>query len=109
MGFCFSSPDKKELLNESRERLDDNARILSVCKELAVGELQQQVERIYDAVRYMTPTAAVGAAQADKKINAFAGDLKIALSKGNDRGAAQAEDIIKSLTIAVAERNSYTK
>lgn len=109
MGFCFSSPDKKELLRESRELVEDNARILSVCKELATGELQQNVDRIYDAVRYMTPTTIAGAMLADKKINALAGDLKIALSKSNDRGVLQAEDTLKDLKAAVAERNSYTK
>lgn len=109
MGFCFSSPDRKELLAESREFIEDNARVLSVCKELAEGELETAVERVYDAVRYMTPTTAAGAAQADKKISALAGDLKIALSKGSDRSLSQAEDIIKDLNVAIAERNSYTK
>jgi len=109
MGFCFSSPDKKELLAESRERVESNARMLSVCVELAEGELQQSVGRVYDAVRYMTPTASAGAAQADKKINALAGDLKIALSKGKERALLAAEDIIKDINTAIAERNSYTK
>lgn len=109
MGFCFSSPDKKELLADSREYIEDNARVLSVCTELAEGELRTRVERAYDAVRYMTPTAVAGATQADKKIGALAGDLKIALSKGSDRALVQAEDIVKDLTVAIAERNSFTK
>lgn len=109
MGFCFSSPDKKELLAESRERIDDNARLLSVCVELAEGELQERVAKVYDAARYVLPSVEAGAAQADKKIGALAGDLKIALSKGNDRGWAQAEDIVKDLNNAIVERNSYTK
>ncbi len=109
MGFCFSSPDKKELLAESREYIETNARILSVCAELAEGELNESVGRVYDAVRYMTPTTVAGATQADKKIGALAGDLKIALSKGKDRALDQAADIIKDLNAAIAERNSYTK
>lgn len=109
MGFCFSSPDKKEILAESRELIDSNARTLSVCVELAEGELREPVERAYDAVRYMIPTTSAGATQADKKIGALAGDLKIALSKGKDRALAQAEDILKELRAATAERNSYTK
>ena len=109
MGFCFSKPDKKELLNDSRIRVEDNTRILEVCKEIALGEMKESAERVYDAVRYMTPSDKVGAAQADKMINALAGDLKIALSKGNDRGIIQAEEIIKDLNVAIAERNSYVK
>lgn len=107
MGFCFSKPDKKQILEESRELVENNARILSVCKELAIGSLRQDIDEVYAAVRYMTPTAVVGATQADKKINALAGDLKIALSKGKERGLLQAEDIIRGLKIAIAERNSF--
>lgn len=109
MGFCFSKPDKKELLADSREYIETNARTLSVCAELADAELKDDVERVYDAVRYMTPTTAAGATQADKKIGALAGDLKIALSKGSNRSLDRAEDLIKDLNAAVAERNSYTK
>ncbi len=109
MGFCFSSPDRKELLADSREYIEDNARVLSVCVELAEGALRDDVERAYDAVRYMTPTAVVGATQADKKIGALAGDLKIELSKGNERALEQASEIIKDLNTAIAERNSFTK
>ena len=109
MGFCFSSPDKKELLADSREIVEANARVLSVCVELAEGSLHEAVERVYDAVRYMIPTAAAGAMQADKKIGALAGDLKIALSKGKDRALSQAEEIIKNINVAIAERNSYNK
>lgn len=109
MGFCFSSPDKKEVLADSREIVESNARVLSVCVELAEGGLRDSVERVYDAVRYMIPTTVVGATQADKKIGALAGDLKIALSKGKERALAQAEDIIKDLNMAIAERNSYNK
>ncbi|MCH5163145.1 MAG: hypothetical protein J1G38_06625 [Clostridiales bacterium] len=109
MGFCFSSPDKKDLLADSREYVESNARVLSVCVELAEGELKEEVERAYDSVRYMTPTAAAGATQVDKKIGALAGDLKIALTKGKDSSLAKAEDILKNLNIAIAERNSYTK
>lgn len=109
MGFCFSKPDKKELLAESRERIDGNARVLEVCKEIADGDIKTAVERVYNAVRYMTPTDKAGAAQADKKINALAGDLKIALTKDSDRGRVQAEEIVKDLGLAVAERNSYVK
>ena len=107
MGFCFSSPDKKEILKENRELIEDNARILCVSKELASGELKEKVVRVYDRARYNVPTANVGAIQVDKKINALAGDLKIALSKSNDRGMAQAEDIVKDLEIALTERNAY--
>ncbi len=109
MGFCFSSPDKKELLKESRELVDDNARILCVCKDIASDAQAAEVRRVYDAVRYMTPTALAGATQADKKINALAGDLKIALSKGNERGLSQALEVLKDLDTAIAERNSYIK
>ena len=109
MGFCFSKPDKKELLADSREMLDNNARVLSVCVELAEGELQVGVGKVYDAVRYMVPSASAGAMQADKKINALAGDLKIALSKGKERALLQAEDILKDMNVAIAERNSFTK
>ena len=82
MGFCFSSPNKKDVLADSNQILADNARVLSVCVELAEGELRKNVERLYDAVKYMTPTTIAGAIQADKKIGALAGDLKIVLSKG---------------------------
>lgn len=109
MGFCFSKPDKKEILAESRELVEANARVLCVCAELAEGELKSKTDKVYDAVRYMTPTTAAGATQADKKISALAGDLKIALSKGKDRTLLQADDIIKDLTAAIAERNSYSK
>ena len=64
MGFCFSSPDKKEILADNREMIESNARVLSVCAELAEGELGKAVERVYDAVRYMIPSTAGGAAQA---------------------------------------------
>lgn len=40
MGFCFSKPDKKEILAESRELVEANARVLCVCAELAEGELK---------------------------------------------------------------------
>lgn len=107
MGFCFSKPNKKKILEESRELVEDNARMLSVCKELAPDKLRQDVDEIFAAVRYMTPTAAAGANQIDKKINALAGDLKIALSKGNERGLLQAEEIVRGLKISIAERNSF--
>lgn len=107
MGFCFSKPDKKELLKDNRELIEANTRILAVCKELAQGELSERVERVYESVRYMTPTTRPGALVFDKKINAYAGDLKIALSKENDRGKAQAEDILHDMELAVAERNAY--
>ncbi len=109
MGLCFSSPDKKEVLADNREMVESNARVLSVCVELAEGNLRESVERVYDAVRYMIPTTSAGAMQADKKIGALAGDLKIALSKGKDRALMQAEDIIKDINVAIAERNSYNK
>ncbi len=109
MGFCFSSPDKKELLADSREYIESNARTLCVCMELAEGELRDEVERVYDDVRFMTPTAAAGVTQVDKRIGALAGDLKIALSKGSGRSIVQAEDLIKDLKAAIAERSSYTR
>ena len=109
MGFCFSSPKKKDVLADSGEILADNARILSVCVELAEGDLRRDVEKLYDAVKYMTPTTSAGATQSDKKIGALAGDLKIALSKGNERALLQAEDIIKDINVAIVERNSYFK
>ena len=109
MGFCFSSPDKKNILADSRAMVEDNARVLSVCVTLAEGGLKDSVDKLYDAVRYMLPTTDVGAMQADKKIGALAGDLKIALSKGKERALLQAEDIVKDLNIAIAERNSYVK
>lgn len=109
MGFCFSKPDKKQLLEESRARIDDNARTLSVCVELAEGELREKTERVYDAVKYMIPAKEAGAAQADKKIASLAGDLKIALSKSKESALIQAADIIKDLNAAIAERNSYGK
>ncbi len=109
MGFCFSKPDKKEILADSREYVESNARVLSVCVELAEGDIRESVEHVYDAVRYMTPTVSAGATQADKKIGALAGDLKIALSKGKERALLQAEDIIKDLKVAIAERESYSK
>ena len=89
--------------------MEANARVLCVCAELAEGELKAKTDKVSDAVRYMTPTTAAGATQADKKISALAGDLKIALSKGKDRALLQADDIIKDLTAAIAERNSYSK
>lgn len=107
MGFCFSKPDKKEILAESRELTEENARILAVCKEIATDKLADDVDGVYAAVKYMTPTSSAGATQADKKINALAGDLKIALSKGKERGLLQAEDIIRDLKVAIAERNAY--
>lgn len=109
MGLCFSKPSKKKLLAESRGFIEDNARVLCVCVELAEGELKDKTVKAYDAVRYMLPTTSVGATQSDKKIGALAGDLKIALSKGKDRALLQAEDILKDIGAAVAERNSYTK
>lgn len=109
MGFCFSKPDKKEILKENRELAEDNARILCVCKDIASGEVKELTESAYESVRYMTPTVSVGAAQADKKINALAGDLKIALSKGNERGLDRAREILGELKVAIAERNSYVK
>lgn len=108
MGICFSSTDKKELLAESREMVAANARTLNVCAELAEGELHDTVEKVYDSVRYMLPTSETGAMQADKKIGALSGDLKIALSKGSNRATGQAQDILKDLQTAIAERNSYT-
>lgn len=107
MGFCFSKPNKKKVLQESRELTESNARMLSVCKELAPETLRHDIDEAYVAVRYMTPTAVAGATQSDKKINALAGDLKIVLSKGKERGLLQAEDIIRDLKIAIAERKSY--
>lgn len=109
MGLCFSKPSKKKLLAESRELVESNARVLCVCVELAEGELKDKTAKAYDAVRYMIPTTSAGATQADKKIGALSGDLKIALSKGKERSLAQAEDILKDINAAVAERNSYTK
>lgn len=108
MGFCFSKPDKKQLLEESRERIADNARTLSVCVELAEGELREKTERVYDAVRFMIPAKEVGAAQADKKISSLSGDLKIALSKRKESALVQAAEIIADLNSVIAERNSYT-
>ena len=90
MGFCFSSPKKKDVLADSNQILADN------------------VERLYDAVKYMTPTTIAGAIQADKKIGALAGDLKIVLSKG-ERTLVKAADIVGDLDTAIVERNSYTK
>ncbi|MCH5161214.1 MAG: hypothetical protein J1G04_04200 [Clostridiales bacterium] len=109
MGFCFSSPDKKDVLADSRDMINDNARVLYVCVEMSTGKLKEGIEKAYDDVRYMTPTTVVGAMQVDKKIGALAGDLKIALSKGSDRALAQADDIVKDLAAAIVERNSYNK
>ena len=50
MGFCFSSPKKKDVLADSNQILADNARVLSVCVELAEGELRKNVERLYDEI-----------------------------------------------------------
>lgn len=108
MGFCFSSPKKKDILADNGETINTNARTLSVCVELCDGEVKKSVERVYDAVRYMTPTTVAGAIAADKKIGALAGDLKIVLSKSS-RTLDQAEDIVKNIELAIAERNSYLK
>ncbi len=107
MGFCFSSPDKKEILKENRELTEDNARLLRVCAEIADGDIKDRIAKVYDRARYTVPTVTVGAIQVDKKINALAGDLKIALCKGGDRGILQAEETIKNLELAFAERESY--
>ncbi len=111
MAFCFSKPNKKELLADSRERIADNERTLAVCKELAEDdtELDRKVALVYDAVRYMTPSASASVMQCDKKIFALAGDLKIALTKGRDRDIAHAESILRDIDVAIVERNSYCK
>lgn len=108
MGLCFSKPDKKDILKDSREAIECNARSLAVCTELAENVLKTKVARLCDAVKYMTPTTSEGAMRMDKKISALAGDLKIVLSKGSERSLVQAEDIVKDLSNAIAERNTYT-
>ncbi len=109
MAFCFSKPDKKDLLAESRERIENNERMLAVCRELAEddSELEQKVARVHDTVKYMTPSASASGMQCDKKIFALAGDLKIALTKGRDRDLAHAESILRDIEVATVERNSY--
>lgn len=109
MGLCFSKPKKKQLLAESRERIQANVRTLAVCLELSDDEAETEphIKRVYDDVSYMTPSALVAVMQLDKKINALAGDLKIALTKGKERDVAKALAILRDLELIVVERNTY--
>lgn len=106
MGLFFKK-SKKDALADSRARVEDNARILKVCAELAPKELSERIARIADDVKYMTPSAVDAVTACDKKIYALAGDLKIAVSKDGARALSAAEEPIKELERVIAERKAY--
>lgn len=110
MGFCFSKPDKSEILADNRKTILDNSTKLSACAALCdVGEIKDEVLRIKDKAYYFTPTSNATAMQVDKKIANLAGDLKIALSRANrERSEVEAREILKQLDAACEERLAAT-
>lgn len=110
MGFCFSTPDKSEILADNRKTILENSTKLVGCAALCEpGELKDEIMRIKDKAYYFTPTSNATAMQVDKKIANLTGDLKIALSRGSqERVELEAREVLKKLDAACEERLAAT-
>ena len=101
-----------ETVLESREDVSENAKTVQVLKVLAEGksEVCAELEKLYDVLLYLTPSAEDEVAVIDDKIKSALGDIKIELTKTRgEAGCGKAMQYIADIKVLVAERAVITK
>ena len=97
---------------ESRDEVSENAHTVQVLKALAEGkpDMIAKLERLYDKLLYLTPSAAEEVAGIDEKIKNALGDIKIELTKTRgEEGCGKAEKYLEDIKVLVAERSVHTE
>ena len=101
-----------ETVLESRDEVGENARTVQVLKALADGkpEMQEKLDRLYDKLLYLTPSAEDDVAVIDEKIKNALGDIKIELTKTRgEEGCGKADKYIEDINVLIAERGVHTE
>ena len=101
-----------ETVLESRDEVSENAHTVQVLKALAEGkpDMIAKLERLYDKLLYLTPSADEEVAVIDEKIKNALGDIKIELTKTRgEEGCGKAEKYPEDIKVLVAERSVDTE
>lgn len=101
-----------ETVLESRDEVSENAHTVQVLKALAEGkpDMIAKLERLYDKLLYLTPSADEEVAVIDEKIKNALGDIKIELTKTRgEEGCGKAEKYLEDIKVLVAERSVHTE
>lgn len=101
-----------ETVLESRDEVSENAHTVQVLKALAEGkpDMIAKLERLYDKLLYLTPSADEEVAVIDEKIKNALGDIKIELTKTRGgEGCGKAEKYLEDIKVLVAERSVHTE
>mgnify|MGYP005774314379 FL=1 len=96
----------------SRDEVNENAHSVSVLIALAEGkpEMIEKLNRLYDKLLYLTPSAEEEVAVIDEKIGNAIGDIKIELTKTRgEEGSGKAEKYIDDINVLIAERSVHTQ
>lgn len=113
--FIFIRSRRKssdETVLESRDEVSENAHTVQVLKALAEGkpDMIAKLERLYDKLLYLTPSADEEVAVIDEKIKNALGDIKIELTKTRgEEGCGKAEKYLEDIKVLVAERSVHTE
>lgn len=101
-----------ETVLESRDEVSENAHTVQVLKALAEGkpDMIAKLERLYDKLLYLTPSADEEVAVIDEKIKNALGDIKIELTKTRgEEGCGKAEKYLEDIKVLVSERSVHTE
>lgn len=101
-----------ETVLESRDEVSENAHTVQVLKALAEGkpDMIAKLERLYDKLLYLTPSADEEVAVIDEKIKNALGDIKIELTKTRgEEGCGKAEKYLEDIKVLIAERSVHTE
>lgn len=101
-----------ETVLESRDEVSENAHTVQVLKALAEGkpDMIAKLERLYDKLLYLTPSADEEVAVIDEKIKNALGDIKIELTKTRgEEGCGKAEKYLEDIKVLVTERSVHTE
>ncbi len=100
-----------EAVLDSREDVNENAAAVMVLRAIADSkpEMLAKLDKLYDRLKYLTPSADEKVAVIDEKIKNALGDLKIELTKTRgDKGSGKANKFISDINLLIAERSVYT-
>ena len=106
--MCFKKKKNVDKVKEDRELVAFNSKSIETLLVHAEKnqDLTNELKELQNKLNYLIPSIKSEILDYDKKIKNKIGDMKIALTKSDGETSNKAEDILKDIKIAIAERNA---
>lgn len=110
--FQIKTEEQDDLIEQSKQRLDDMVNTFNVLIALAKEnpKIQARIEEVQDQIRYSEPATNKRVAEQDARISARVGDLKILLARAKAKGTYYGcERALSEIELLLVERNAHSK